>query len=99
PATIVNSAGSAVDAIVKHLGPDHVAVALYHRMSAAEFDGLFGIERGMDATEDHQGAALAGDLADLIPAQRITCMDANTEHIAYTDAGRVEPLQSFIGNN
>jgi len=68
PAAIVNPARSAVDAIVKCFGPDHVAVALYHRMSTAEFDGLFGIKCGMDAAEDYPSAARPGDLADLIAA-------------------------------
>src|SRR3954452_24030963 len=99
PAAIVNPARSAVDAVVKCFGPDHVAVALHHRMSTAEFDGLFGIESGMDAAEDHRGTALSGDLADLIAAQRITCMNANAEHIACTDTGWIEPLQSLIAND
>jgi hypothetical protein len=68
------------------------------RVAAAEPERFIGIERGVNAAIDDEGTPVAGDLADLVSAERIACVDADADDIAGRDARRVELLQRLVGD-
>src|SRR5205823_11252924 len=67
--------GRAVAAISEHLGPYDIAVTFHHGMGCAKFMSFVGIKGGVNATEDHVGAAFACQFADFISAERVGSME------------------------
>jgi len=77
-------------------GPDHVSIALDHRMSAAQFMGLVGIEGGVNASKHDVGAAFAGQLPDLVAAERVGGVDADADNIAGLNLIQFYRLQGLV---
>ena len=60
--------------------------------------GLFREERGVNAAKHDQRARVAGQLPELIAAQRIASMDADTHHVARDDGRRIQLFERFVGD-
>jgi hypothetical protein len=86
-------------AVAQDLGPDSVAVAGDDRMGAAELVRLVGIERRVNAAEHHRRSGGPRRGANLVAAQGITGMDADSDDVAGTDLGRVEQGQGLVGEH
>ena len=82
--------------MLEHQRPDHVAVAADHAVGAASFIRLVGIQRRVNAAEDHRRAARAHGRANLIAAQRISRVDPNPDDVAGVDGVELERLERFI---
>ena len=89
----------AARAVADDLAPDGVAVALDDGGGAAELVGFLGIERGVDAAEDHRGAGRLGGAADLVAAQRVAGVDADADDVTRLDRREVERLERFVGDD
>ena len=68
-------------------------------MRPSELMGLFREERGVNAAEYDQRACVAGQLPELIAAQRVARMDADAHHIARADGRRIQLIERFVGDN
>ena len=98
-AGIIDFLWGPLGAIGQHGAPHDVAVAFDHGMGAAELLRLFRIERGVNAAEDHPGAALAAEAAQIIAAAGIAGVDADTDDIPRLQAGGIERLQTLVAND
>src|SRR5581483_3223181 len=99
PSAFVNTFGRARTAIVERLSPSTVAIAFYHGMGSTLVKGFLRVQSGMDAAEDYGGAALAGLSPKAIATQGITSVNSYPHHVAWSDAHRIQMLQSLITNN
>ena len=88
-ATFVDPSWIAVDAILQYFGPDKVAVAFDNAGGAPQFQGFFGVERGVDTAEHHPRTTFACDPPDFIAAQDITRVNADADDISGLDGFRV----------
>ena len=83
-------------AVRDDFGPDEVAVALDDRVRLALLQGLFGIQRGVNAAIDDPGAALARHLADLVAAQSVAGVDADADDVPGLNAVGIDLLQRLV---
>jgi hypothetical protein len=79
--------------------PDDVSIAFYYCVSATEFVGFVGIERGVNSAEDDISAAFAGFFADLVSAKRVGGVDADADDVAGLDLLDVYSLEGFVDEN
>ena len=56
-ATVIHGLRFAFCAVGKHLGPDHIAVALDSSVASAELEPFDGIQRGVNAAENNPRSA------------------------------------------
>ena len=97
-AAVVQRLGHAGRDVGQHARPHDVAVALDDHMRAAQIAGFVGIKRGVNAPVDHRGSTCASERAELVTAQGIACMNADTDHVACLHRIQLELLEGFIGN-
>ncbi len=90
PTGLVNPARRAGGTVLQHGPPGDVAVALHDRVSATQLVRFFGIQRRVDATEHHVGAALAHFAADLVAAQRVARVNADADDVPGADGRQIE---------
>ena len=67
-------------------------------MGAAELVRLFGIQRGVDAAENDGRPALPGEPADLVAAQGVARVYADTHDVAGFDGLEVEDLEGLVSD-
>ena len=65
-------------------------------MRPAQLAGFFGIERGVNPTENYVGPALARQSPDFVAAQRIRGMNADAHGIAGLNPFRIHRAEGFI---
>ena len=80
--TLVDLLRIAVDTVFKDACPNDVAVAFDYTGGASQFQGFFGIERGVNAAIHNERASFAGDFSYLIAAKHIAGMDADSDDVA-----------------
>ena len=97
-AAVVHRQRRALDAVLDHLRPHQIAVALDDGVRLAEPHRFVGIEGGVNAAVDDVCATLAHDFSDAIAVHRIARMDADTDDIPGGDGRRVPWIQGFIGD-
>ena len=95
-AAFVDRQRRSLGAIRQYPGPDHISIALDYRVSATQFVGFVGIEGGVNASEHHVGAALAGHFPDFVAAERVGGVDADADNIAGLNLIRVYRLQGLV---
>ena len=79
----------AIPAIRQRLCPDNIAIAFYHRVCASKFKRFLGIKRGMNPAKDNVRAPAPCDLPNLITAQRIDGVNADSDHVTGMKALRL----------
>jgi hypothetical protein len=55
-----------------------------------------GKERGVDAAKDDEGASLSSESSQVISAERVGRVDADADHIAWSDGVRIERLERLV---
>jgi hypothetical protein len=65
-------------------------------VGAAEFDGLFRVQSGVNSAEDNIGAAVTGHSSDLVTAKHVRGMDAYANRVAGPNAVRIKLDESLI---
>ncbi len=95
-ATLVDAGGLAGDAVLHDVLPHEVPVTLDDGVCGSLLEYFFGKQRGVDSAEGDPRAALSGNAADLIPAQRVAGMNADADDVTGRDGGRVQRLQRFV---
>ena len=95
-ASLIERLGLALDAVLEDLGPGEVSVAADDGVGGAVGEGLVGVERGVDAAEDDPGAALAGDAADFVAAERVEGVDADADDVTGLDGLWVDLLEGLV---
>ncbi len=94
--TLVSWQERALHGMLDHQRPDRIAVAADHAVGAASFMRLVGIQRRVNAAEDHRRAARSHGRTNLIAAQRISRVDADPDDVAGVDGVEIERLERFI---
>ena len=88
------------DAVVEHLAPDEVAVALDDRVRAAELVRLLREERRVDAAVTRPSRPRSrAELADLVAAQRVARVDADADDVAGAMIDGIERLERLVGDD
>jgi hypothetical protein len=67
-------------------------------MRRTQGERLVGKQGGVNAAEHDPRTAFAGEAADLVPAQGVSGVDADSNDIARLDRCRIEHFQGFIRN-
>ncbi len=83
-------------AVGNHHGPDAIAVALDHGMSAAVFERLVREQARVNAAVHDVGAALAGRAADFVAAQGVEGVDPDPDDVARRHGVHVDLLERFV---
>src|SRR5579863_10688529 len=78
----VDGLGSSLAAIDKRPPPRDVAVTLNHRVRSSQLKGLFGIQGGVNSTEDYVCSLAARHFANFVTAQCIRGMNADPDRIS-----------------
>lgn len=83
-------------AICEDRGPDLIAIALDNSVGATKFDGLFRVQSRVNSAEDDVSSAVTGHSPNLVTAKRVRSMDAYANHVAGSNARRVNLDESLI---
>src|ERR1022692_2107101 len=78
-AAFVNLLWRAGHTVSEHVRPGNVAVALYHCVGAAEFEGFLRVESGVNAAINDVGSASASIATDFVAAQRVAGVDPDAD--------------------
>lgn len=81
--------GNSVAAIGKRPSPRKVAVTLDHCVRSSPLKGLFGIQCGVNSTENYVRSLAPRHFANLVTAQRVRGMNANPDRIARVNRRRI----------
>ena len=84
--------------VSQHERPRQVPIALDDGVRPAEIERFVGVERRMDAAEDDGRSAGSREHADLVAAQRIAGVYADSDDIAGLNRPHIEGVERFIGN-
>jgi len=85
-----------VHGVIDHKWPHHVAIAANDGVCAAKLVCLVWIERGVNPAEYHRSAARPRSCPDLVPAQGISRVDPDPDHVTGSDRVEIERLEGFI---
>jgi hypothetical protein len=94
--TFVPRPWSSGETVRDDLGPDQVAVAANHGVARPVREGFVWKQRGVNAPEHDPRAALSNGPADFVTAQRVACVDSDSDDVARLDAYHIEPVQCLI---
>ncbi len=89
----------AVPTILEHARPHHVAIPLDHAVSGTPFGRLFREQCRVDTAEDDPGASAPRFETYLIPAQRVTRVNPDPDHIARLHPSEIDRLERFVHND
>ena len=67
-------------------------------MGAAETERLFGVQRGVDAAENHHRPAGPRQGAEFVSAKCIAGVNTEADDIAWLNRAHIEGLQGFVGD-
>src|SRR6185312_3260058 len=98
-ASRIHRLGYAGSAVFQRSRPGNVSVSFYHRMSATEFAGFFGIKRGVNPAEYYISSPLPRDLSNFIPPQRVCRVNPDSYKIALLNVFRVHLVERLIHKN
>ncbi len=84
--------------IFQRLRPDQIAVALDDGMRVPQLQGFLRIERRVNPAKNYKCASLPRHPADRVTAQRVSCVNSDSNCIAGLDPSRIQAFQSLIAD-
>ncbi len=98
PAGLVDPLQRTARRIVEHERPDDVAVPFDDGVCAAQIERLVGVQRGVDAAEDHDRPSGSREGANLVSAKGIAGVNADADDIAGSNRVDRKGLEGFVGD-
>jgi len=82
--------------MIEHERPSEITVASDDRVGTAQIEGLVGIERGVNASENYDRPSRPQESADLVPAQGVAGVNTDSDNIPGLNRADLEGLERFI---
>jgi hypothetical protein len=95
-ASVINALRTPCFQVSEHLAPRYISITINHCVRRTPLERLLREKSRVDASVHHPSATVMCESSDLIPAQSIASMHADSNHVARLNCLRVQCFERFI---